>query len=364
MVDESFSQDLDDERNFVQDDSEKEDDGAPTDLRYRISSYGADYPVDSLVKRLSQDDILIPSFQREFVWTLPQASRFLESLLLGLPVPAIFLSKDSDTQKLIVIDGQQRLVSLQCFYDGIFKGKEFELRGVSKQLEGLTYKRLDDEDRRRLNDSIIHAIVIRQEDPDNDDSSVYMVFERLNTTSVALSPQEIRACLYHGSFNDYLGRANQNPDWRAIFGGPNARQKDRELLLRFFALLYKLEDYKRPMKLFLNDFMKENKDLRRYSAATLDGILEPTMELVNSSLGSKAFRPQRALNASVVDAILVSVAQRLQERPIDDHADFKEKLETVIGDDKFAQFYGADTTKLENVRGRINMIAEALESID
>ena len=162
------------------------------------------------------------------MWPHPQASRFIESLLLGLPVPAIFLSRESDTQKLMVIDGQQRLKSLLFFYEGLLHGKEFKLHGVTKEFEGMTYRTLEEEDRRRLDDSILHAIVIKQEDPGNDDSSVYMVFERLNTTSTALSPQEIRACVYHGTFNDYLAKANGNPDWREIFGKPSVRQKDCE----------------------------------------------------------------------------------------------------------------------------------------
>ena len=107
----------DDAEPDVKDAAASEDEAASTEIRYRISSYGADYPVDGLVKRLRQGDIAVPTFQREFVWPLPQASRFIESLLLGLPMPSIFLSKDSETQKLMVIDGQQRLKSLRFFYD-------------------------------------------------------------------------------------------------------------------------------------------------------------------------------------------------------------------------------------------------------
>ena len=348
----------------VEDAAASEDEAASTEIRYRISSYGADYPVDGLVKRLRQGDIDVPTFQREFVWPLPQASRFIESLLLGLPVPSIFLSKDSETQKLMVIDGQQRLKSLRFFYDGILHGKEFRLRGVTKEFENLTYRTLEDEDRRRLDDSILHAIVIRQEDPGNDDSSVYMVFERLNTTSTALSPQEIRACVYHGSFNDYLAEANRNRDWRAIFGKPSARQKDRELLLRFFALFYKLDSYKRPMKLFLNGFMHENRHLKRYDQSTLNGVLKPTMELVNETLGREAFRPRHALNASVTDAVLVGVAHRLRAGPVRDRNGFKAVIDPILRDEGFADLHTVGTTEPDKVRARIDRVAHALRSVD
>src|SRR3989304_6490807 len=84
-------------------------------FKYSITSYGADFDVDGLVKRIDRDDIFVPPFQRGYVWNINQASRFIESLLLGLPVPGIFLSKDDD-RKLLVIDGQQRLVTLARFY--------------------------------------------------------------------------------------------------------------------------------------------------------------------------------------------------------------------------------------------------------
>ena len=352
-----------DEEPDVKDDAASEDEEASTEIRYRVSSYGADYPVDGLVKRLQRGDIAVPRFQREFVWPLPQASRFIESLLLGLPVPAIFLSKDSETQKLMVIDGQQRLKSLRFFYEGVLHGKEFRLHGVIKEFEDLTYRTLEDEDRRRLDDSILHAIIIKQEDPGSDDSSVYMVFERLNTTSTALSPQEIRACVYHGSFNEYLAEANGNSDWRAIFGKPSARQKDRELLLRFFALFYKLDSYKRPMKLFLNDFMDENRYLKRYGESTLNGVLEPTMALVNQTVGREAFRPQHALNASVTDAILVGVARRLQHGPVTDRDALKAALDPVLKDDRFADLYTVGTTDPDKVRARIEKVTGALRSV-
>src|SRR5688572_4513142 len=163
-------------------------------FKYSITSYGADYPVDGLVKRISSGDIIIPRFQRGYVWSLKEASRFVESLLLGLPVPSIFLSKESDTQKLLVIDGQQRLQTLRYFYDGIWlpTRKEFALKGVPSKFEGTTYKGLAEDDRRRLNDSIIHAIVVKQDEPSDDSSSIYHIFERLNTSGVSLTAQEIR----------------------------------------------------------------------------------------------------------------------------------------------------------------------------
>ena len=145
----------------VFDPSETEDDEQSTSVRYTITSYGADYPVDGLVKRLDRGDVFVPEFQRQFVWTHVQASRFIESLLLGLPVPGISLFKEPDTQKLVVVDGQQRLTSLLNFYHGTMGNKRFALKGVDESVNGLTYDTLDDESRRTLDDSLLHATVFQ-----------------------------------------------------------------------------------------------------------------------------------------------------------------------------------------------------------
>lgn len=104
------------------DDSESDDTVAPE--KYDITSFGADYDVEGLVRRLQRGDIFIPSFQRNYVWNQNLASRFIESLLLGLPIPGIFMAREAESNKLIVIGGQQRLRTLQFFYNGFFKPKQ------------------------------------------------------------------------------------------------------------------------------------------------------------------------------------------------------------------------------------------------
>jgi len=109
----------------------------------------------------------------------PKADRFIESLLLGLPVPGIFLVKEA-TGRLLVLDGHQRLFTLRAFYDGVINGVEYRLENVQEKFIGKRYRDLDVEDRRRLDDSIIHATVVRQDVPTDDQSSIYVIFERLN----------------------------------------------------------------------------------------------------------------------------------------------------------------------------------------
>jgi hypothetical protein len=334
-------------------------------FRYSITSYGADYPVDGLIKRIESDSIYIPPFQRRFVWDLKRGSRFVESLLLGLPVPGIFLSKEEKTQKLLVIDGQQRLRTLQYFYRGIFADsrREFALKGVQPQFEGLTYKSLPDEARRRLDDSILHATIVKQEEPSADESSIYHIFERLNTGGVVLRPQEIRACIYHGDFQEELKKLNDNTSWRSIYGKISPRMKDQELILRFLALFLEGEAYKKPMKGFLNTFMGKNRELAAYSGARLSEAFVPSIELVAKCLGSQAFKPKTAFNAAVFDAVMVGVARRLAKGPVRDCVDFDVHYQELVSDSQFTQSTETGTSAEERVKRRLEMATAAFQNV-
>jgi hypothetical protein len=291
--------------------------------RYAITSYGADFLVDGLVNRLQSGDIIIPTFdpevegvdlagfQRAYVWTKSQADRFIESLLLGLPVPGIFLVSEVSTDRLLVLDGQQRLRTLASFYAGILRGQEFRLRFVQSQFVGMTYADLDPEDRRRLDNSIIHATILRQDQPTDDQSSIYLIFERLNTGGTILQPQEIRVALYRGQLVRTLRELNDWPAWRTLYGPPSTRLKDQELILRFFALLYAADDYQRPMKEFLNKYMAHNRDLEEERSETLAQVFHATTDAILAGIGDRAFRPRVGLNAAVMDSIMVGVARRI-----------------------------------------------------
>lgn len=349
-----------DDEDDVTDETEQEDRGI--EFKYSITSYGADYPVDGLIKRLSSDPpaIFIPPFQRRFVWSKYQSSRFIESLLLGLPVPAIFLGKEEDTNRLLVIDGQQRLRSLWNYYQGTFEdGEEFVLGGVASRFEGLSYRTLNDADRRRLDDSILHAIVVRQDEPEQDNnSSIYLLFERLNTGGSLLHPQEIRACVYHGAFNDLLADLNRDPSWRAIYGAENQRMKDRELILRYFTLRFDLERYERPMEGALNRYMGSNRNLQRQSGEQLISSFVPTIRMVADALGTTAFRPTRAINAAVFDAVMVGLSRRLADNPPLDAGRFRTLYGQLLENNDFIAAYERSTSDEEQVKTRIRIATE------
>lgn len=342
---------------------------------FSITSYGADYPVDGLVKRVSQGDVVVPlfsldpepgqstvGFQREFVWTKNQADRFIESLLLGLPVPGIFLVKESNGKHL-VLDGQQRLRTLESFYNGLFLGKEFTLDNVQSQWDGKTYKTLHADDRRRLDDSIIHATIVRQDEPTEDQSSVYLIFERLNSGGTFLQPQEIRVALYHGPFAALLSKLNENGSWRTLYGKKSTRLKDIELILRFFALYFYLGSYRRPMKDFLNRYMAANRDLTKQSETELRQVFDSTVETILTNIGTKAFRLKSAVNAAVLDAVMVGVATRLAAGAVTEPQNMKGAYDALLSNTNFLNATTRSTADEESVRVRLKLSKEAFAAV-
>lgn len=353
------------------------DDEESIPFRYQITSYGADYPVVSLVEKLHRGTVFVPEYQRGYVWNRRRASRFVESLLLGLPVPGIFLTKDGDSQQLLIVDGQQRLKTLLYFYDGVFRpeAKEFSLSlstpssdEPGSPYEGLTYESLRSSDQLRLDDSIIHATIIRQDAPDVDESSAtYDIFERLNTETDQLRPQEIRTCIYHGRFVGFLSELNKLPAWRTLFGPvrPDKRMRDQELLLRFLALLLTGDRYRKPMKKFLNTFMGTHRDADDQTLAAFESQATNTIGVLASVLGPDAVRPKsRTFNAAVFDAVAVGLARRLERSEVSDTESLRVVHRRLLDDPEFVDSVSRATSDDEQVAKRLKLATGAFASVD
>ncbi|WP_285709109.1 DUF262 domain-containing protein [Erythrobacter oryzae] len=326
--------------------------------QFKITSYGADYTVDSLVKRMRGGAFKIPSFQRNFVWSQRHASRFIESLLMGLPIPSIFLYKESDTNHHLVIDGQQRLRTLQAFYDGTFGEKKFRLVGVMDPWNGKTYEDLDPSDQLKIDDSIVHAIIFRQDTPEDALDSIYYVFERINSGGIRLSPQEIRNCIAEGPFTQMVKEINLRESWRNLFGGPpNKRAKDEELIIRFFAMLRNGADYQKPMAKFLNDSASRYNKLSQRELAGMTDVFCSASDAIWEALGPAAFRPNRPLNAAVFDAVMPVVAKALLHRPISAD-EIRASYAALLADKEFVRVSERATSDEEAVRTRQKLAAE------
>jgi hypothetical protein len=342
-------------------------------LHYGITSFGADFPVDSLVRRLNTGDIFIPTFdpevsdddanivgfQRDFVWSKTQCDRFVESLLLGFPVPGIFLVQGSHDVYL-VLDGQQRLRTLQAFYKGTLREKTFRLQSVQEHFRGLTYETLPADVRRRLDNSIIHATVVKQEQPSEDQSGIYMVFERLNTGGTLLQPQEIRVALFHGPLIELLRRLNDDADWRALCGPRSKRLKDQELILRFFAFRADGDSYKAPMKDFLNHYTGWNRNLQQQSADELTTAFIQTVRTIREELGDGAFRLVRAVNAAVLDSVMTAIAEGVETGALRTGDALRESFGQLMADAEYRQSVERATAREEQVATRLGRAREHL----
>ena len=178
----------------VEDESELE---SNIGSRFTITTYGADLSVFDLLRRVGKE-ILIPApFQRKFVWTPKQASRFVESILMGLPVPGIFLFlKD---KKQLIVDGQQRLITLPRFVSGVWDKKSrrqgvkdvetivpFPLIDVVDPWASKTWGDLDKEDQEQIENYLVHVTIFRQDHPKARDRSIYEVFHRINTGGLSV----------------------------------------------------------------------------------------------------------------------------------------------------------------------------------
>ena len=335
-------------------DSEREDyESAPPD--YQIVTYPADYTLEVLHQMWKSNEIEIPDFQRAFVWKQPQASKLVESFLVGLPVPAVFFYSERQNQKYLVIDGQQRLRSIFFYFEGYYgperKGIRpvFRLKGLNQQslFHNRTFEDLHEEDRRRLKRATLRTFIVRQLDPD-DDTSIYHIFERLNTGGTLLANQEIRNCVFHGKFSGFLDEVNKLENWRRILGKqePDTRKRDMELILRFLAMR-DLSSYSKPMKDFLLKFMKINKDPEDAVLQNIQDLFKRTCEVVVTELGDKPFHVRSGLNAAVFDAVMIAFSNHLDDIP----QDIQRRYDRLIQDQEFEKHTRSRTTDVEVVQG-------------
>lgn len=297
--------------------------------RYNVSSYGWDSDVDGLVKRLKRGDIYVPGFQRGFVWNNTEKSRFIESLILGLPVPNVFLAQDAKTKSLNIVDGQQRLRSL-----GDFMAGQFYLSGTQIQddLKGCYFSRevaksesskvLEDSDARALSDAVLHSIVIKP-DPSDDDpelghdynQAIVQIFRRLNTSGKPLQAQEIRASIFYGPLETMIRELNEFEPWRALFGKRHSRLKDMEFILRYIALRENWEEYKSPMPRFLDTFMEEHRDMSQENVDEISEAFRNTTTWVNNTIGHDGLRSGSTLTISRFDAVMAGYEAYLVAHP-------------------------------------------------
>lgn len=324
-------------------------------VAYDIASYPSDLTLSVLTEMWKNGDIIIPEFQRNFVWNMDQSSLLIESFLLGLPVPQVFFYVDQDNKNL-VIDGQQRLLSVVYYLDGHFgsesihgKQQVFRLSGLDNR-SPFAKKRfvdLDEASQRKLKGAVLRAINIRQLDPKGEHTSIYHIFERLNTGGTPLKPQEIRNCVFRGGFTTLLKDLNSDANWRKILGKKtfDKHQKDVELLLRVFALSQSWSKYEKPMKEYLNRAMDDHSSGTTPRVASFAERFKAATKLVVNHLGQKPFHIRGPLNSSALDSVLCTVIDHIDKVP----GDLADRYKNLRADEDFrgSTFYGtSDVTVL------------------
>lgn len=342
----------------------------------RVYADKSDRSIYELFRKFQRGDLVLdPEFQRRYVWDNKKASLLMESVLLEVPIPVIYLAEEQDG-KFTVIDGQQRLRSFFRFLNN-----EFKLRGLSvlSELNGKYFKDLDKEKQRKIEDTTLRVIEIRKEShPD----VKFEIFERLNVGAVKLNDQELRNCIYRGKYNDLIKELAENRDFLFLLGlkEPHKRMYDRELVLHFLAFYNQTYlKYKPPMKQFLNKEMENNINISDEKIKELRHVFKETVSLVKSVFGDKAFRrfipgnekdPNgrweiRKINVGLFEIIMFGFSRYTKNQIIPFSDAIREELLYMMTSDKefIDSISGSGTTSTAKVTTRFKKWLDALEKI-
>lgn len=365
-------------------------------VEYDITSAPRDWNPSNIVEMIDSGFMEMPLFQRNFVWDIKRASKFIESLILGLPVPELFVYIEDDEESTYkIIDGQQRILSIYFFIKGKFP-KNNKTRSLIRekllrenlQKENLQKKNLFEDmlnDKKLFQDfklklapgsrynnktfneldemklkfrlrRYVRAILIRQNKPDDNQDSMYEIFNRLNTGGVQLTAQEIRASLYYCPFYDMMMRINCNDKWRQLIGNDNLEihSKDVEFILRAFAMLENWKEYSPRMLVFLNDYSHRSMSFESEKIDYLENLFYSFLDSC-SWLGYRPFYKENGrFSVSVFEAVFVAVCSKAYENHslVEGEID-PNRFGMLKFDERFESYTRANSTSKENILNRI-----------
>ncbi len=366
---------------------------------YDVTVSPNDFNVMTLYSFVESGAVRIPGFQRNFVWDLRRASRLIESLILGLPIPQLFLYEQQRNQ-FLVIDGQQRLMSIYYFVKMRFPkaDKRVALREVfhregkipdeilhddkyfqafnlqlpdklpsqHNRFKNLNYSTLG-EHKVQFDLRPLRNIVVKQNLPSDDDSSIYEIFNRLNSGGIILGPQEIRSSMYHSNFYELLYRINSIPEWRRLLDRPepDLHRKDVEILLRGFAMLIEGENYTPSMVKFLNQFSNKCKlynsdENNQY----LDGLFKSFLNAC-STLPKEAFVRNGRFNIALYEAAFTAACEKaFKNRSFVKGSLDVNRIRELEKDQGFAEASHAGTTQTSSIRKRLDSARKIVGSLE
>lgn len=327
----------------------------------RIEFYLTEYTIEILALKMSNGDFEIPDYQREFTWEDKRRSRFLESVLMGLPIPFLFFWESPTTGKLEIVDGVQRLKTIQEFIRGDFTLGSLEELSL---LSGLKFKELLESRQRKIKNRSIRGIVLNEH---TDEQSRFDLFERINTGSKIANKAEVRRGALGGAFQDLVISLSEEQYFIDLAPVPKKQEKEREreeLVTRFFAYGDGLENYKDRVSAFLYNYTKDmNKHLENKPSAikTYRKRFKDTMDFVfkNFPLGFRKTPKATTTPRSRFEAIAIGSYLALKKQP--SLAKKSIEVQDWLESEDFRKVTGADGANVKSrLVGRINFVRDRL----
>lgn len=335
----------------------------------KLVTQPVDMSIDSLYGQIKDDAIHVrplsqkPKFQRKYVWNNKFASQLIESLLLNVPIPPIYMAENDDFQ-YDVIDGQQRVYSIFRYLDNQFKLSGLE---VLTELNGVQFFQLDKKLQSKIKNKTLRCVVITA---DSHPEIKFEVFERLNTNTAPLNAQELRNCTNRGTLNDLLGELAEYEPWLEILGRkePDKRLRDEELILRYFAFTeLGVSSYRTPQKHWLNEMARAGTKYDEMKIETLRSKWKQTIDkclLVFDPLEcfrrpSEASGKRTAINKALMDIILHSLTDKTEGIVLLHRYEIKAVLneilsseEPILNDDTFNELISRAVDHTARVKAR------------
>jgi uncharacterized protein with ParB-like and HNH nuclease domain len=365
---------------------------------YELTASPNDFNIKTIFDFIESGIVVIPGFQRNYVWDQKRASKLIESLIIGLPVPQLFFYEQSKNQ-FWVIDGQQRLMSIYYFIKGRFPRDErrVQLRRIFSERNIIPENILSDDDyfakfNLKLPSSLpntpnkfnslnyqtlgehktqfelrtIRSIMVKQISPPDDDSAMYELFNRLNSGGMNLSSQEIRVSLYHSDFFEMLSEINLNSQWRYFLKNPepDLHMKDIEFLLRAFAFLLEGKTYNPSMVKFLNGFSKRARQISPEGTTYFKNFFEKFM-IACSHLPEDAFQSNaNRFSVTIFESVFTTIGESLiLDKQLPEGEVNSVSLESLKKDPEFLNASQKRTADTISVKTRLDR-ARALILID
>jgi hypothetical protein len=331
------------------------------ELSKRIEFYLTEYSVELLANKMNKSEFVVPAYQREYTWEHDRKSRFIESLVLGLPIPFLFFW-EMPNGKLEIVDGSQRLRSIEEFVLGDLRLGELQSLTA---LSGFKFSDLPESRQRKINNRSIRGIVLNEH---ADEQARFDMFERINTGSKIANMAEVRRGALAGPFMDLIIKLSVLPKFVALapVSKKDLDEREREeLVARFFAYSDGLDGYKdRPSEFIFNYVKKMNSEAANDSTLTdrYRARFQEAIDVIDRvfPFGFRRSPKGKATPRARFEAIAVGSRLALDERPNLANEDVADVIPWLTSDD-FTEVTGSDgANAIARLRERTGFVRNRL----